>query len=198
MIEIEGLEKLDELKKDIGKSKTVAARKTGYMMSEELERFVVNEIKPPLHPMSNTFRRKRNGKQQKGNPWPRSRKKDGPVAWLGKYSSYRVLQNGDVKVDFHQNRDSSEDDRFLGAVVRRIQRGENVKVSKGMRRLFGATRQGRKDATPGIDFFPLRKETSVLKVPPRKIFSPFANKVRVKAQSNFKKEFISTLREEIE
>jgi len=65
---------------------------------------------------------------------------------------------------------------YRGQRGRRFETGSSVTVTPAMRRLFGLQRSGVANPKPGINIFPLRKETKEIKQPPRPFLTKLANK----------------------
>lgn len=110
-------------------------------------------------------------------------------------------------------------DPQLDALVRRHEQGKVVPVSEAMRRKFGASRpakrQGRtykrgadaeyktladalwtameNDAVRGLDFFPLKKSTTALRLPARPMIGPVRARVAPKVPQLFKQKFYEAL-----
>ncbi len=149
---------------------------------------------PPLHPLTMKFRKKRGIKAGPGAWGGRRRgRHNTALFWLGKFARYRVDKEGELlDVDFGRSRAGKPGsfDASLSATVRRAERGERIRVSEKMRRFLAATRRKRpKRQVPGKTYFPLRKTTRVLVVPPRPIFGPVKRKVEPQVPAYFTRKF---------
>lgn len=74
-------------------------------------------------------------------------------------------------------------DKQLYAMAIRYEYGYEIKVTDQMRRKMSWTRlpgKKKKEQTPGVDYFPLKKTTTSLKVPARPSIGPIFRKVRPK------------------
>jgi len=145
---------------------------------------------PERHPLTLMFRKKR-GIQHK---WIKRRKAPPhPLEWLGKFARYLIDSDGTtLQVDFGKSRrgQPGQMDPTLSAIARRAEEGETIHVTPAMRRFLATTRRKRpKRQIPGETYFPLRKSTKVLKIPPRPIFDPVWRKVRSKIGPWFEAKF---------
>lgn len=171
-----------------------ALSSTGWMVQQEVRNHVEygGEGWPPLHPLTRKFRKKRGvGKAQ----WAGRRRGDHQTAllWLGKFARYRVDSDGTfVQIDFGKSRKGqpgSFDPQLIG-VVKRAEAGETIRVSEDMRRFLGATRRKRpRKQIPGQTFFPLKKSTTKIEIPPRPIFGPVWKKVHSRIPDYFQGKF---------
>lgn len=160
----------------------------GYYVMEELRDFLRTSGHgsfSPAHPLSREYE-KVNGR------WRRRSEYNGPYSGMAKFARYRVNKDAD-EADFGFGTFSARDvrrgrvlayKRDFQKVMRRAQRQHNIRVSRDMRRMFGATRKSRED-TPGQDFFPLRNETRTLSVAARPIDVPLYRRVKDKAEKQF-------------
>lgn len=162
------------------KAERSALESTGWMVSREMRAFVESSgggAWASLHPMTSRFNKKYKTGTSK---WSRSRKADGPMHWLGKFSRYSVDDDAAV-IGFGKSREGEKGtiDPFLMSVLRRAAEGEKTAVSASMRRFFGATRwSNSKRQMAGETFFPLRKGTTVLYTPKRPIFDPVMDRIQ--------------------
>ena len=149
----------------------------------------------PLHPIAKKFRKKRNV----GAKWfgRRRHHSETPYFWLGKFARYKVDRPGhNVWVDFGRSRagQSGQTDPQIVKVVKRAERGERIRVTGKMRRFFGTTRRKRpKKQIVGQHYFPLKKTTRWLVIPPRKIFAPVEKRIKPLVPALFKKKFLESI-----
>jgi len=74
----------------------------------------------------------------------------------------------------------------------RVEKGHRTIVSPKMHRLMGATRSATRGVgkfIPGVDYFPLRKSTAQIILPPRPIIAPVFAKERARAIETFVESF---------
>lgn len=168
-----------------------ALKSTGWYVQQELRNHVEygGTNWPALHPLTKKFRHK----YGLGSHWVKRTHHPGPLFWLGKFARYRVDADGrEVTICFGKSKRGSPgtEDRGLMWVVRRAEEGETIHVTPAMRRFLAATRRKRpKQQEPGRTYFPLKKTTRRLKVPPRPIFGPVFKKVRPKIMPWFERKF---------
>ena len=144
---------------------------------------------PALHPLTARYYKKR-GTQ---GSWTRrgQARDDSRFFWLGRFVRYRVDKQGrQAEIGFDKSRQPDFEDPFLENVARRAEEGEHIHVTARMRRFFGATRRKRpKQQVPGQTYFPLKKGTTELTVPPRPIFAPVWRQVEPQLMSLFETKF---------
>lgn len=168
-----------------------ALRSTGWYVQQELRNHVEygGTNWPALHPLTQRFRHK----YGLGSHWVKRRSHPGPLFWLGKFARYRVDDRGEeVSICFGKSKKGrpGTEDRGLMSVVRRAEEGEVIRVTPAMRRFLAATRRKRpKQQEPGKTYFPLKKSTRQLQVPPRPIFKPVFRKVRGRIMPWFEQKF---------
>jgi hypothetical protein len=200
---------LDELTRTLTKmpglfrrARISALKSTGYLVQQEVRNHVEygGTGWPALHPLTLKFRKKRGvGTSQ----WSGRRRGDHQTAlfWLGKFARYRVDDDGTVvQIDFGKSRKGQPGtvDPQLMPVVKRAEEGETIAVTEKMRRFFGATRRKRpKRQIPGETYFPLKKSTTKIEIPPRPIFSPVWKKVHGRIPAHFKDRFYRSVDRQI-
>ena len=172
-----------------------AIKSVGWMVQQNLR----NHIEyggtgwPALHPLTQAFRHKFGARGR----WTKRRNHPGPLFWLGKFARYRTMDHGDtVHVDFGKSRKGQKGTINYGLmeVVARAEEGDVVAVTPKMRRFLGATRRKRpKDQEPGRTFFPLKAETTRIRIQKRPIFGPVWTKVAPDIPVWFEKKFVSAL-----
>lgn len=176
-----------------------ALKSTGWMIRFEMRDFVESEgdgTWEALHPVTSKFFKKY---KMGTSRWGRSRKTLGPMFWLGKFARYRVTGDETV-VGFGKSHgeNAGKAERkapatispFLMSVLRRAEAGENTRVTKAMRRFFGATRKTNgKSQAAGRTFFPLRADTKTLETPKRPIMGPVMERVRSRIIPHFEDRF---------
>lgn len=144
---------------------------------------------PALHPLTTRYYKKRGAH----GSWTRrgQARDDSHFYWLGKFVRYRVDKQGlQTEIGFDKSRQPDFENPFLGNVVRRAEEGEHIRVTAKMRRFFGATRRKRpKQQIPGTTYFPLKKGTTELIVPPRPIFRPVWRQVEPQLMALFETKF---------
>ncbi len=155
----------------------------GWRIRGELRDFIESggEGWPERHPLTLMYRKKR-GVQHR---WIKRRKAPPhPLQWLGKFSRYLLDKEGTIlQIDFGKSRKGQpgQVDRTLSSIAIRAEEGETIRVTPAMRRFLATTRRKRpKRQIPGETYFPLRKSTKNLKIPPRPIFSPVWRKIKPK------------------
>lgn len=184
-----------------GQAKRSALSSVGFFVINEVRDFVESGGAgkwPKPHPLTLKFRKK----YGLGGAWRRSfLGKDSPFSFLGKFARYRVVTSDAALLKFGfgkgKARKSGNFDPFLEEIGRRMQRRNFVRVTPAMRKHFGASRRGKRDV-PGIDFFPLRKRTSVLVTPPRPITQPVLDRIKDIVPALFGQKFQSSLLKKIE
>lgn len=194
-----GAQKAGAMPAQIDRARASAMKSTAWMTQQELRNHVEygGSGWPPLHPMTTKYRKKYGaapgwGKTRRG-AW------NTPLFWLGKFARYRVTADGTIAdIDFGKSRAGQPGtmDPQLVAMVKRHEQGEHIRVTPKMRHMFGATRpRGRrgKNAQAGIDYFPLRKSTTQLKIPARPIFKPVWRKVQPKLRGHFEAKFYAAI-----
>lgn len=150
---------------------------------------------PKLHPLTLRFWKKR----EAIGGWKGRRR--GPhqsaLFWLGKFARYRVNREGTfLQVDFGKSRrgEPGRVDPKLAAIVRRHEKGETIRVTRDMRRLWGATRRKRpKKQIPGETFYPLRKTTAYIHIPKRPTIEPVFRKVEPRIPDLFEEKFYAAI-----
>ena len=172
-----------------------AIKSVGWMVQQNLR----NHIEyggtnwPKLHPLTQTFKHKYGARGR----WTKRRGSSTALFWLGKFARYRTLDKGDtVRVDFGKSKKGQAGtiDYGLMSVVARAEEGDVIAVTPKMRRFLGATRRQRpKVQVPGQTFFPLRSDTTRIRIPPRPIFTPVWNKVAPDIPKWFETRFLGAL-----
>lgn len=193
---------LDEAIADMGKrfpARIDRARKSalssvGYMIRTELRNHVEygGTGWPSLHPLS------AQRKKDKAQKWRKTSKRS-PLYWLGKFARYIVDERGEaVVIDFGKSRagQAGKVDAFLSAIARKHESGSSTAVTAKTRKKMALTYSGkrlRKGARPGVDFFPLRKSTTRLRVPKRPSVGPVFRKVQSKIPGLMREKFFAAL-----
>lgn len=180
------------------RAKKSAMGSVGWLVMGHLRNHM--EYGPPewegLHPL--TMKYKKNGRSAGSGNWiMRQRPPHSPAAWLGKFARYRVSRSGDtVQIDFGRGKRGKQPGRLdpnLSATARRIDGGEHIQVTEKMRHKLAATwyRAKARGQQPviGENFFPLRRSTTVIDIPPRPIFAPVFRKIQPLVTPFFEKKF---------
>lgn len=94
---------------------------------------------------------------------------------FGRFARYLIFRD-QVMLGFSTVDQPPNFNRDLEKVVARIQEGETTPVTPRMRRFFGAT--ANKGKEKGVNFFPLKKSTTVLRTPARKIEGPVFQSIK--------------------
>lgn len=179
-----------------------ALKSTGWWIMEELRDYVElgGEGWPELHPLTLGFYKKRGARF--GWTQRRFRRRQGALFWLGKFARYLVDDRGTaVQIDFGKSSKGRPGnvDPLLAAIARRAEKGERIPVTERMRRLWGLTRGSRrtgriKYGIPGLTYFPLRRDTTVIEIPRRPIFGPVFRKIQPGVASHFDEKFWASYR----
>ncbi|MFA5704447.1 MAG: hypothetical protein WC982_13140 [Advenella sp.] len=187
------------------RARVSALKSLGWMIRSEVVKHIRTNGSgqwPRVHPFTLRF-----GKGFGGAPKRRRRRSSYvPYRFLNRLVRYRVDDDGEmVQIDIGKGRGGQpgQYDREMFDLVRRVSTGQTVRVTQKMRGWFGLTRY--KDPwsdTPepygrlktGETFFPLRKSTTELKVPPRPIFDPVWRKTRSEIPGHFADRFWRALK----
>lgn len=203
--EIEGIDEATRLAAALpgrfNRARASAMKSMGWWIRGELRNHVEygGSGWPALHPMSMKFRKKRNTGGGRGTwdiAWANRRRgrHHTPIFWLGKFARYQVDPDGEVlTLGFGRTSDVIGERRDpIARAAMRAEQGQTIRVTEKMRRFFGATRRKRpKKQIPGKTYFPLRRETRILKVPPRPIIRPVRKKIEPRVPAYFTKKFWS-------
>lgn len=167
----------------------------GYHIRSDLRDYIERggEGWPALHPLTASFRKKRGLSHR----WVKRSRPPRPMAWLGKFARYVTDKEGTaVQIDFGKSRKGrpGKVDPELAAAARRMEEGETIKVTEAMRRFLAATRRKRpKSQVPGLTYFPLRKGTKKIVVPPRPSLEPVWRNDKAKVVPFFERKFFSNV-----
>jgi len=150
-------------------------------MRKEIRRYISSQGDsswPKQHPLTRGFRKSSSDEWEK----KRSRK---ALLWLRKFARFNVdrRQGQYVIVSLGKK---------MEKISKEVQEGKDIPVNDKVRRLFGATRQGRNKAQVGRGFFPISKEKTKLNLPGREIFDPIIKKQRDRIPEIFEKRFIAS------
>jgi len=167
-----------------------AMKSTGWLVRQALADYIYKDLGPKRHWMTARYLA-----QGKDIRWPlRRNRSDRPLAWLGNMARYRAAKDGSsVQIDFGKSRagEPGTFDAGLQRIVRLVESGKTTPVTPAMRaHLAAATRRKRpKYGTVGTDYMALKKTTTTLKTPPRKIMTPAYNRVKSKIMPHFEQRF---------
>ena len=178
-------QELGAMPAQIHRARKSALSSTAWMAKGELQNHVEygGSGWAKLHPMTLKYRKR------KGSTPPT------PLYFLGRFARYRVDAGGSLAdIDFGKSKAGRPGtyDRDLVDMVRRHEKGLTIPVTEKMRGFFGATRpKGRrgKRAVPGRDYFPLKRSTTHITIPARKIFGPVWRKIQPKLAPHFNGKF---------
>jgi hypothetical protein len=183
------------------KAKKSGMGSVGWMVMSELRNHV--EYGPSnwqqLHALTKAYYKKRGAN---GGRWVRRQRPPySPASWLGKFARYRLSKTGNtVQIDFGKGKRGKQPgqlDSQLSAVAKRIDGGERIVVTQKMRRKWAATlaRASSRGSKPeiGVNFFPLKKSTTSIDIPPRPIFGPVFRKISPKVSRFFETKFWASL-----
>ena len=178
----------------IDRARKSALSSAGYLIRTELRNHVEygGTGWPSLHPLS------AQRKKDKAERWRKASKRS-PLYWLGKFARYIVDERGDaVVIDFGKSRSgqAGKVDAFVSAIARKHESGSSTAVTPKTRRKMALTYSGkrlRKGARPGVDFFPLRKSTTRLRVPRRPSVGPVFRKIHGKIPGHMRDKFFAAL-----
>lgn len=109
---------------------------------------------------------------------------------FGRFARYLIFRD-QVMLGFSTLEQPPNFNRDLEKVVSRIQEGERTAVTPRMRRFFGATANRGKEK--GVNFFPLKKSTTSLRTPPRKIEGPVFQNIKGVMPALFEKKLSESL-----
>jgi len=142
----------------------------GFYVADRMKKHIETDgagVWPMAHPLTRTRKRK-------GGKWVQ-RRKYSPLGVFRGFIRYGV-RKGEVTAGFTKKKTAElgTDNAMIPAVLR-FERGAERPVTPKMRRLLGAGRKNAK-SKPGVDFFPLRKETVSLSVPARPVLMPVLRK----------------------
>lgn len=180
------------------KGKKSAMGSIGWQVMNELRNHI--EYGPPewtgLHALTSRFK-KQTRTAGKGNWVMRQQSPKSPAAWLGRFARYRLSKSADtLQIDFGKGKRGKQPgllDPKLSVVARRIDGGEHIPVTPKMRKKWAATWyraiKRKKNPVVGVDFFPLKKSTTMIDIPARPIFAPVMKKIRPKVGPFFEKRF---------
>ena len=190
-------QRLMQLPGIFAKARKRALSSIGWRVQQELRNHVEyggSGDWPKLHPLSQKFKKKRGAKLWSGT---RRQAHNTALFWLGKFSRYRVDKDGElVDIDFGKSRKGKPGtfDPEITAIVKRAEQGETIHVTDKMRRFWATTRRKRpKKQIPGKTFFPLRKETTKIEIPPRPMIGPVWRKMAPKIPALFAKKFYESV-----
>jgi hypothetical protein len=166
-----------------------AANRAGFAASKEISDSLL-KMRPSSHPMSALF--------QSGARWQKSRRVSyNPYSSLAPFARHVVHGYGIVTFGFGYFRGGDKGkkryDRNLTTVARRVTEERNTKVTPKMRRKIAATK-GVIGNTPGQHFWPLRKNTTMLRKPARDMNVERAIAV---ANDTFANQFNALLKEKL-
>lgn len=164
----------------------------GNDIRDELRKYVESGYVegPRLHPL--TLGRKQRLTKEGRSVLARRRSHGGPLSWMGKFARYAVWgegQNTTLAIGYGRSRKGEKltsrqqlADALLTMYARKHEYGRRIRVTGGMRRLFGAAG------------FPLRKTTSHITIPRRRTISVIKQRIEGRVQQQFKEKFIERLR----
>lgn len=165
------------------KIRVSAMKSLGYSLFKGLRAYIVNQKFnwPEPSIVSTKFHSKyKVGERAK---WTRRRGFKGSLRWLGKFVRYRVNREGTfLDIDFGKTKrgQPGRPDRQLVGIVRKHQEGYSFNVTPKMRRFFAAQKAAstKKKPKKGVDFFPLPKSRTRIKVPARQIIDPYYDRIK--------------------
>lgn len=192
--------KLKQTGKYVLRARTSAIKSTGWLVQQSMRNYIEygGWNWADLHPLSMRFYKKRNEPEGR---WVLRRRKahQTPYFFLGKFVRYLTASDGsEVEISVGKSRrgQPGSRDRELEAILMRAESGETIHVTDAMRRKFGATHQKRpRRQQIGVHFFPLRKSTTTLTIPPRPVVKPvFRDMAPKKIPIHFATKFEAALR----
>lgn len=149
-----------------------------------------------IHPLSR-WKKNRDGSWRRGTGGGRT------WAQMARLVRYTVDPAGTaVSVDVRDPKRGKSDpwniDNRLQTRARQREFGETIRVTPAMRRKMAATRGRARvrrglGASPGLDYFPLRKSTTALHRPPRPIMRPVFARWERRIPSFFREKFMESL-----
>ena len=165
----------------LSESRRSAGSSTGFFIAGEIRKYIESAgtgswEKP--HPMTALFERR-------GGKWERRKGFISPYYGLAKFARYIINRSATViRMGFgtFKAKDPAKGktvsfNKPLQEIAEQAQKQRTIVVTDRMKRLLGATRS-KPGQTPGVDFFPLRRETSQITVPPRPISIPVFAKIK--------------------
>lgn len=166
-----------------------ALASTGNKVQKDVRKFIErggDSSWPKKHPVSNLKR--------EGGIWKRKFIKKTAFHFLGKFARFKLQRRAtQVRIQFGKTKSGKggEFDKNLIKLSKEMQRGRNILVTDKMRRLFGATKR-KADDIPGQEFFPLRKDTTSLKMEGRPVFDPVFDAEKNETEIFFERKYLAT------
>lgn len=165
-----------------------ALKSVGYIVSREVSQYIDEGGRnwPEVHPLTRSYKSGRNGLMRRGQGHP------GAYDFMKKYTRYRMddkERRVDVNFGKSQRGKPGKFDAELAIISKQMQRGGRTRVTDRMTRLWGSTRERHPQRIGDGGFFPLRKDTSFLRLPKRDIFDTVFRRIRNKIITKFDERF---------
>jgi hypothetical protein len=178
---------------DSKRARMSALKSTGNMIRLQLKRYLRTGGHGQLKPL-NLMTRKASLNQF--GRWEIGRAKNKkPLSGLAQFARYRVDSKDEfVHIDLGKSK-GGQPGRFdpaLAAMLEKHQQGQTYNITEKMQRFFGATRQ-KTSKRPGLDFFPLRKDTLKLILPKRPVIDPVFTLADPKIMPHFTEKFFKAI-----
>lgn len=173
---------------DIGIAQKRGLVAAGFAAKSELRRWVETAghgAWPKRHPFTLQF-----AKRPGTNQLIKRKQTRGAFFWLGGLARYSIRGNA-ATIGFAFEKKPQNFSSRLDKIIARIQAGATTAVTPKMTRFWGVSRFFGNQI--GKDFFPLRKETAVLRLDPRPIENPVFALINNKSFSVFRNRFVTVL-----
>jgi len=197
---IKGLLQLREI---FSESKRSALSSVGFFWIEEIQEWIFSQGEGSWENsqfygnLARTFQKK----YRVGNNFSEREGKYTPFGFLANLSRYIVRSENKLVVNWgtfssrkqgaKKGKIKDENLKFsnqLNRIAKRVQRGNKVRVTPQMRKLFALgtrTDNYTRPGVPGENYFPIPDRTKTLVIPPRKIFDPVFKRTSLEATRLF-------------